>query len=302
MADARELLQVGASLKLDAVAAELVALLEQRGGRAILLKGSAIADRLYAGESRSHSDADLLVRDRAAAADALTSLGFERALSGDYAEPWIRAADGVTIDVHTTLPGIGASAEDTWEVLAAETEALRVGGRDVQVFGDAALALHVALHATQHGERAGKSIDDLERAVEQLPAETWERAAALAARLDATPAFAAGLRLLPRGAEVAEQLGLSYRTTPEVALLARSAPPTAIGIQKFASTRGVRSRAALVARELAPPPPFMRAMYPFARYGRAGLAASYVWRPLWLVRHAPAAIAAVRRARREAAS
>src|SRR5437764_1088382 len=76
-------------------------------------------------------------------------------------------------------------------------------------------ALHVALHAAQHGARWEWGIRDLEQAVDRLPLGVWEQAAALAARLEATRAFAAGLSLLPGGDELRMRLGISDEKTIE---------------------------------------------------------------------------------------
>ena len=296
----QDLLRVGASMKLDTVAAELTGLLARRDAPCVLLKGTTIARRLYDDETRPHDDVDVLVRehDLDLVRDVLRALGFERAMTSDYAEPWIRSGDGVTVDLHTTLAGVGASHAEAWDTLSGCTVPLAVGGREVRAFDDAALALHIALHAAQHGDQTPKSIDDLERALERFPDEAWERGAELARRLDAVEAFGAGLRLVPAGEALAARLDLPTTTSTKVALLAASAPPTAIGIYELTATPGVRAKAALVAREVVPAVPFMRAVYPIARRGPLGLAAAYAWRPFWLALHVPAAVAAVRRARR----
>jgi hypothetical protein len=174
-----------------------------------------------------------------------------------------------------------------------------VGGLEVEVLGPAARAMHVALHAAQHGVGRSQGVEDLARALDGLPLALWRSAAELAERLDATAAFAAGLRMLPPGEELRDRLGLPEGTTVEVALRARTAPDLSLGLHRLAATPGLPHKIAFVVRKLVPPPGWMRAWLPLARRGRLGLAAAYAWRPFWLLWRAPAAVLALRKARRE---
>lgn len=294
-------LRLGARLKLDAAAAEVLAALEAGGVHAIVLKGSALADRLYEPrELRPHDDIDVLVpsADAQRAGEILRAAGFSYAADDDYAQDWIRAADGVTVDVHVTFLGVGAPATAVWPALARRTRTATIGGVDVTVFDDAALALHVALHAAQHGPKGGKALEDLRRAIARIDLTAWSQAAQLARTLDAIPALSAGLRLLPEGTAIAERLELPVASIVDVMLRATSPPPTTLGLQRLAATHGAGAKARLLAHELAPSPTFMRAVYPIAQRGRIGLAASYVWRPVWLLWHAVPALRAWRRAAR----
>lgn len=76
------LLRAGATLALDALTAELLEGLRAVGVEAIVLKGPALARRLYAGEGRTHEDIDLLVSpamfDRAEALLAREGLAMRR--------------------------------------------------------------------------------------------------------------------------------------------------------------------------------------------------------------------------------
>lgn len=297
--DPNVLSRVGATIALNSIAGDLVRLLAEASVPTLVLKGPAIAARLYDdGTPRPHDDIDLLLPSEAAgpAEAALHGLGF-RLAGGSPARAWIRRDDGVAVDLHTTLVGVGSSEEAVWRELSAGARRLRVGGTEVDVPDDTGLAFHVALHAAQHGVQAAKALEDLRRAVGRFPAATWEQAALLARRLEAVSAFAAGLRLVPEGVALAATLALPEGGSPEVALRAASPPPTAMGIYRLATTPGLRGKARLLAAELAPAPTFMRAVYPIARRGRAGLAVSYLWRPLWLVWHAGPAFRAWRRAR-----
>jgi hypothetical protein len=298
--DARELLAAGATLALDACAVELDAQLREHGVEPIVLRGPTIAGLLYADAPRSYDDVDLLVseHDLAAVERTLRAVGFELTSRDVHAAPWIRPSDGMNLDVHTTLVGVGAPPSDVWRELARYRRPLRLARGAVDGLAPPAVALGVALHAAQHGIDGKKALEDLARAIERLSNVDWSEAAALAERLEASPAFATGLRLLPVGDRLAEELGLPQAGSRELALRAGSAPPTALGFWRLAETPGAGAKARLLAHELAPSAAFMRAMYPLARRGPIGLAFAYVWRPLMLAAQVGPGFRAWRRARR----
>jgi Uncharacterised nucleotidyltransferase len=303
------LLAAAGSLHLDAVTAEAVEALRAWAVESILLRGPAIARWLYDDDTtRTYVDVDLLVahRDLPCAEAALARLGFadltvEGVLAHDrptHAHTWARRRDGAAVDLHYTLLGARLEPERVWDVLASATETTSVAGTTVTVLNEPARAVVVALHAAQHGVGVGQPLDDLARALALLPAPVWEAASALATRLDATAAFATGLRLLPPGHELADELDLPVDRSTEAALRASTPPPTALGYDWLARTPGLRVKAGLVAKKIAPDAVFMRAWSPLARRGRAGLVAAYVWRVFWLTRHAGPGFIAWRRARK----
>jgi hypothetical protein len=301
MAPDRDLLNVGATIALDAFTGELVDELGSAGFPSIVLKGPAIASLLYQdGTLRFHDDIDLLVRqsDLASIGTLLEERGFERAAEADSGDVWARADDGIVVDLHTTFVGVDAPSADVWNVLSKEWLELELGPHVVRTLAPAGIALHVSLHAAQHGVGTGRSLADLDRALLTFDRPTWQDAAALARDLRAEPAMSAGLRLRPAGAELAAELGLATEQTAVLRLRASTAPVTAMGIHRLFETPGIRGKLSLLAEELAPAPAFMKQMYPVARRGPVGLLASYVWRPLWLLAHAPTALGALRRARR----
>jgi hypothetical protein len=159
-------------------------------------------------------------------------------------------------------------------------------------------AFHLALHAAQHGKEWGPVLDEVELAVSREGVNTWRVAAELAVSLDATAAFAAGLRLVPAGGVLAGELGLPMDKPVDVALRAGTPPPVALGFDQLARAKGLRARVAILRHKLFPPPTFMRKWSPRARDGRLGLTLAYVWRPIWLLRKAPAGFRAWREARR----
>jgi hypothetical protein len=289
-------------LAMDVAALETVELLGREGLRSILLKGPALARWLYDDPSdRRYNDIDLLV-EAARFRDAertLAAAGFRFADHGEHAHAWIRD-DGASVDLHYTFSGVRASPDLVWEALAERTEPLAVSGGTIETLDEPGRVLIVALHAAHHGIRADKPYRDLLRAFERVESRTWQEALALAERLDALPSFAAGLRLAPEGAGVAEALGLADYRSPELALRAAGPPPTAEGYLRLWRAKGFRGKAELLVHELFPPPVFMRAAHPIARHGKAGLVAAYAWRPLFLLRHLIPSLRAWRRARRSA--
>jgi hypothetical protein len=151
------------------------------------------------------------------------------------------------------------------------------------------------MHAAQHQD--GKAVYDLERALERVDDETWQLAAKLARRLDAAPTFAGGLQLHPEGAALSRRLGVSEARSIRMDLRASQVPLTE-SIYELSLAPGIRAKLKLFRAELVPKPAFMRWWSPLARRGPVGLAAAYLWRPLYLIIHAPAAARVVWRVRR----
>jgi hypothetical protein len=216
-----------------------------------------------------------------------------------HAYSWVRDRDRAVVDVHHTLLGIGLPRVRVWDVLAAGSESAVVGGERVQIPAVPTRTAILALHAAHHGAAAAKPLNDVALALRTLPQTVWRDAASVAARLEATPAFATGLRLLPQGREIADRLGLPHERSTELALLASTPPPVAVSLEWLAGEPGVRAKALFAARKLAPAPAFMRSSSALARRGSAGLLLSYGVRLLWLARNTWPGFRAWRRARRE---
>jgi Uncharacterised nucleotidyltransferase len=282
------------------VTAEVFAALHAAGVPAIVLKGASVARWLYDDTPRYSSDVDLVVAPASleAAEAVLRSLAFQPSHGDEHARDWARERDGMVVDLHETIVGVHVDPEVLWAELTSESERMELAGEEIAVLNPPARALHLALHAAQHGVGVSTALEDLERALARLAAERWGEAAGLAERLRAVPAFAAGLRLVPAGRAVADRLGLPVEISPEIALRTRTPPPVALGLYELATAQGFRAKARLLARELAPPAAFMRGRFGFART-RAGLVAAYAWRPLWLAWHAAPALRAWQRARHE---
>ena len=295
-------------LAIDAVAAEVCAALRNRDVPVAVLKGPVLAKQLYDGDaSRTYRDTDLLVpaRSEHAAYAALRDIGFVAAIGTGVTDPgvadehqWLR--DGFIVEVHVSLVGVGIRADHVWDVLASHMVRGRVGGAEVLTLDRAGLAMHVALHAAQHGVAWTKALEDLDRGLERWDAETWRSAAALAAQLRASSAFEAGLRLRPSGARVVDSLELQHPADVATALRVASAPDAAFGLERMLRRQGLLGKLAYLARAAVPKPAFMRWWSPLGRRGRVGLAVAYLYRPIWLALRAPSAVGAYLRARREA--
>jgi glycosyltransferase involved in cell wall biosynthesis len=295
------------NLRVDGLTSEVTEAFEKADIAAILLKGPSIADWLYAEDSaRYYGDVDLLVapedwEDAQAVlrglgfADDLGPLGHPR-MESLTSYPWIRGSMD-NVDLHCSLWGIEASPEVVWETLSAHTERQRVGRREVSVLAPGPRALHICLHAAQHGLNATQQLEDLRRALASLPPDVWHEAAEFAERLEATGALVTGLRLLPEGRTVVGRLNLQ-EVMSVTAVLRQPSVPTAEGFEQLARTRGVRAKLALLRAELFPTRGFMEWWVPLAARGRRGLVAAYAWRLAWLAWRTPRGLLAWRRARK----
>jgi Uncharacterised nucleotidyltransferase len=289
------------NLMIDGMTAEVVRALRAADVEPVLLKGPSVAYWLGADHARPYVDCDLLVAPAcvAVAEAVLRDMGFRRYLEGvDLEEHWPHPAvawqrdENELVDLHRTIWGAAAPPEHVWTALAAHTSSLRLARVDVPIPDAAATALLLGLHAAKHGSADARPLADLSSALEQLDAGTWREAADVARELQAEPAFAAGLRLDQIGGRLADDLGLPDRVPARVALAASSASQSALTLERLSAASGPRAKAAFVAHRLMPPAAWMRAGYPLARRGRAGLVASYAWRfvavPVRLVRALPA--------------
>lgn len=297
----RTALAAARRLTLDATAARVVGALAAAGVRSILLKGPTLSE-LYGG-SRYYSDVDVLVAPTSAASaeDVLEGLGFELRHDDPHSRVWSRA--GLDVDLHTTLIGAHVDATRIWEVLSGETETLTLGGSDVEGLNRGGRALHVTLHAAQHGMEETKPREDLRRALGLYSDDTWGDAARLAGELDARAAFWNGLAMEAAGRDLQHRLELTRGSTrTETELRASTPPPTAVGLLRLADTPGIGAKASLVWREAFPSAAFLRNWSPLARRGPGGLALAYVWRPLWILIRLGPALVAITRARRAARS
>jgi hypothetical protein len=282
---------VGVVLALDAVAVEVVAALDDAGIANLLVKGPAIARWLYdAPGERPYDDVDLLVResDLTRAEQTVSRLGFRFVHDDWHGRVWIRGP--VNLDLHRRLPGIQAEPAAVFSRLHRDAVPLELGRGSVHVPSAAARALHLGLHAAQHGPGLTSPREDLRRGLERLPDAVWVDAAGLAKELGVEPGFAAGLDLLAAGRELNVRLGLEPGTLVEN-------PGITAGLRRFGATRGLSQKAELVVREVFPTRDYLRAHVPLARRGRLGVVLARIWRPFSLAFRLFPALVAVARTR-----
>ena len=294
------LFAAGVNLANDAATAEIAQAMRAAGVRAIVLKGPAVRAWVYENDSRRMSmDIDLLISwsQLEDAERTLAGLGY-RYLGIDAVGPnrphcrvWELPRSKMMLELHRQIAGIGAPTNLAWEILSSDTERLSLCGVEIEVLSAPARLLHVALHAAQHGSKFERTKDDLLLALERIPRAAWIAAAKLAERLDALPAFVAGLRLAPDGQRLLDDLALYAYAPADIALRASSSPPTAEGLD-WMSRLTIRQKGAFLMRHVIPPAGYMRVWSPLARRSRPGLVLAYAWRPLWLIGHLPAAVVA----------
>lgn len=293
-------------LRVDSVAAKAIRVLEEAGIPCVVLKGPSIARWLFEPEdARTYVDCDLLVSpaDFDMAVTLLTGIGFHPDLEEAQMPSWWRehaltafhSDDGAMVDLHRSLPGAEVADERLWSTLSASTDEIKLGDLTVRALSESGRLMHAALHAAQHGG-TGRDLEVLERGIDQIGIDVWSAAADLATSLNAMPAFVQGLAMLPAGVELADRLGLDSTPAIDVELRAAGAAE-ALTFSRLHRTQGLRARTALVWHKLFPPATFMRKWSPLARRGRMGLAAAYLYRPVWVGRRVPSALRAWREAR-----
>lgn len=259
---------VARSLAIDAHTAEVVAALREAGIPSVLLKGPSIARWLYTdGTPRPYGDTDLLVPDEQfrEAERVLEGLG----LSGFHwptldleprhvASDWARADGSGHVDLHWTLPLLEAP-ELAWGVISRDAVPMVVAGEQVLVPSEPMRALHIVLHAAHHGPNVGKTLEDLRRALEQVPVDTWVSARALAEELNALEAMTLGLRLVPAGAGLADRLSIDAVGAPLALLfLAHGASSGAQSMARAFAQPTWRLRARAIRARAFPPVEFLR--------------------------------------------
>jgi hypothetical protein len=290
---------------LDEAAAEVLAAFDEAGVDALLLKGRGLATLLYGpGEYRAFVDVDVLVAPARfrAAEDALLSLGYVDTETGRgiddiggvvHAHAWARIAPrpngNPPIDLHRWLPGCRADPAVVWDALLAHRAWIELGGRQAPVLDRAGQAMHLAIHAAQHGPAVEKHVHELELALALWPADVWDSASVLADQVGATGAFAAGLRLTRRGRTVAARLGLPATNDLDWVIRHRAERPRGtFHLQALTDAQSVRDRLDVLRRSLFPQRAWIIAQHPWAEGGSlrvlAGYAAHIARAPVWAAR------------------
>jgi hypothetical protein len=253
----------------------------------LLMKGAALARLLYdVPEQRRYGDIDILVApdDRPAARAALEELGYKNAselvavddIGGViHGETWVGRYSTV-VDLHFRLAGANADAQGAWEALKARSTSIELAGRQVPILDRPGLAMHLAMHAAHHGDAYLKGRRELLRGLDHWPLEVWREAAKLAAEIEATEAFAAGLRLVEPGAELAQTLGLPATSRLDWELRQAARPRGRFHLQAFLQAPDLRSRVHVLRRALLPHPRWIVRQYPWARERGAKIFAAYL--------------------------
>jgi hypothetical protein len=281
---------IGGSPALERFAAELFGSFAEAGADVLLLKGAALARLLYEpGERRGYVDVDVLVRPDhlKRVATLLSGLGYRNSteLHGiEYvqgsvpSDTWVPPAQGAPydVDVHRWLPGTQASPQASWDALWERRTAIELDGRQIPVLRREGLALHLALHAAQHGPDFVKGLVELRRALQRWPPEVWSEAVTLAERVDALPHFAAGLRLVTEGRELVASLHLPVTEAVEWEIGHRAERPRgAFHVDAFGSAESMRERFGLARRALFPSRQWLVVEYHWAARGPLRLALGY---------------------------
>ena len=286
--------------ELDQTALAVLNGFEAAGVRSLLLKGPVLSRVLYTAEEyRSYLDIDVLVPpgDLAAAHETLTALGYRTGNEnlgiddvGGVAHSEIWAQRGTDwplwVDLHHRLTGCTAPGDVVWAALWAGRSSIDFHGRETAIPGKSGIALHVAIHAAQHGPADTKAIADLARAVERCPLATWRSAASLAEKVGGVEELGAGLRLLPAGAGLAEQLSLPSSPQRDWEIRHREFRPRGMfHLQALSDAGGVRERMNVLRRSLLPTGAWIRSEFPWAARSRLLLLAAYACHitraPLW---------------------
>jgi Uncharacterised nucleotidyltransferase len=289
---------------IDALTAEVAGAFGREGIQTLVLKGPVLAKWLYPGEVRPYNDSDLMVapQNRARAVGVLERLGFVED------RPWVPtplsvgiggtefSRGGVMVDLHCRLPGLAGDPDAIWDRFAASAERQVIGGVELRVPDRDTVLLHVVLHAAQHAHLGdGKPLEDLRRALAVVEWAEWSSALELARVYQGVPAFAAGLRLLPEGVDLARRFALGELLSLQYALQREGM----IAEQLYAllsADAEVSWKLAIAASRIFPRPDFMRWWSPLARRGKLGLAGAYLWRAIWVIDQALACSGASMRA------
>jgi hypothetical protein len=278
--------------ELDAAAVQVLDAFAAAGIDALLLKGPALARWLYrAGEERPYSDVDLLVAPSqvSLAREALAGLGYRRASKASgiddiagvvHEETWLglgpSAKHELLIELHLRLAGAKAPPQRVWDALMARRTYIGLRGRRVPVLDRRGSAMQLAAHAAQHGPRYAKGLRELALGLERWPREVWTAAAELAAEIEATGFFAAGLRLVPEGDRLAGEFGLPLCDQLEWEIRhAEARPRGTFHLEALIEARGLAARAGVARRALLPARSWIVWQYPWAARGGPRLMAAY---------------------------
>jgi Uncharacterised nucleotidyltransferase len=244
------LARLAISLQADLAAAELFSALEQERLDAMLLRGPAIARRLYEDGSRSYGDCDVLVpeRNRAAVEGVLARLGYEAYTVLSTEQHWRRTNNRAEVDLHRVVHGVRGPHEAFLTAMWAHRTVLELRGQAIPIPDLPATTLVITLHAAQHGAVVGHTVEDLTRALARFDSAVWGESASLAAAVEAQAAFRQALAMLPAGLERLADLGLEPKLTARAVLRDRGVEVPDYLMESLSS----RERATILLRRVWP--------------------------------------------------
>jgi hypothetical protein len=216
--------EVAADLSVSQRSREYLHALSAAGISPVVLKGRALAERLWPRPwMRPPGDLDLLLDDKALApaVRALVHLGL-RPRGGDAPGRWRPTLAGVDlaptttedgVDLHTRLFRAVGSGIDTAEILSRARESEFLGVR-VRLLDPADEVLYLLVHAAAHGTVHPKWLLDLHIAAIAYTPDVWLTAAERALASRTSRAFWAATRLLSGEARVPLEIARRLRPPP----------------------------------------------------------------------------------------
>jgi len=190
------------------------------------------------------------------------------------------------VDLHHWLSGAGAPAGEAWDALIAHRTSIEVAGHHTTVLDRPGQAMHLALHAAQHGAFSERQQYELELALDRWSPDVWDAAAGLAADIGATQAFAAGLRLLPRGTAEAARLQLPSTDEEDWTIRNRADRPRGtFHVKALSEASTTAERLAIVRAALFPSRAWIEYHHPATRSSTVRLIGAYAMHlaraPIW---------------------
>ncbi|CAM3978933.1 nucleotidyltransferase family protein [Smaragdicoccus niigatensis] len=292
------------TLRLDAVAVEIIAILTANSIPVVLVKGPATVHYLYADDphTRSYRDIDLVVApaDFVSTQQCLAAHGCgldrgdlhpaESAITLEV--PLTHERSGAAIDVHQGFHGV-QDWNAWWDMLSTTAVDFSIADALVRIPDAPATALIVALHNAVQ-TRSSREDDDLERALNIFDHATWVEAVARADALGCRSAFVDGIARHKSGPDLLERLDLDVPASLVGALERSALTDESLSLRyglhvvhRLQRTEGSGRRLRQAFHLVFPSADELRYRYPVAKRGRAGLVAARVYRPLKFLVYAP---------------
>ncbi len=257
--------------EIDALTAEVAGTFGREGIETLVLKGPVLAKWLYPGEVHPYIDSDLMVapENRARAVGVLERLGFVEhcpwmptPLSLDIGCTEFNRGGGI-VDLHYRLQRLDSDPDAIWGRLAASTERQVIGGVELCVPDRDTVLLQWS--CTPRSTRTWWTASRWRICGERSLASRSRggRARWSSREYRGVPAFAASLRLLPEGGELARRLDLGEVRSLKHELLREDVIAEELYALLCARVR-IRRKVAIAASRSFPRPGYMRWWSPLA--------------------------------------